>query len=767
MSKIIVKNTASIILIIYVLLFMVFKKPYEEWDRVINSDGKGYYGYLTAIFIYHDLDYKFIESYEKEYYPSDRSVFKDFRYSFKGETVNKYFPGLAILWLPFFLLAHFLSYLLGFPTDGYSIIYQYSIALATLFYLWLGLKFLQKLLIRFSAKDTTASFITFTIAFGTNIIYYAIVEPSMAHIYSFALITGFIYFSLRAIEENRTKWYLLATLCYGLTIIIRPTNGIFIFIIPFLAGSAAKFTEFINRFINNSKSLFYSLLTFTLILLIPSLIWYTQTGYFFVYSYGKEGFDFLHPHFFQILFSYNKGWFIYTPIAFVSLFGFADLFKENKFKFTILALLLIIHIYITSCWWVWDYTSKFSQRVFIDFYAIVGILLFYLLKLVEWKPILRKLLTLFIVLMIGMNLFQFYQQSKWVFPFGHITKEIYWDSFFRLTPRAKVYIPEEDIVETRTIEHNFESLKNWNNEDKIVDIDGNRVIKIDSANIYSVEFRDWFVPYFSTSNRIIKVSADILSDLKKSKSVLIIEFQAGNITYSYNPFYPGAYNIKDKWTHVEFAIYTPEPITNEDFVKVFFFDASKKETLYIDNLRIEFLSIKEGAEHLDGIDTPESEIIGIATYENDMESARGWGNYKTVTNTKAHLGKKSSRVDNESPYSISFEKDIKEFNNLNQLYIVVHAYVFSESIPANPRLIISFSADGKMKEYKAFFFRDKIEPGHWSPVEYILPAPRPLSKYEKVKVYIWNPTQDEEIFIDDMKIEFISIKNEIIDENGK
>jgi hypothetical protein len=758
MSKIIVKNTASIILIIYVLLFMVFKKPYEEWDRVINSDGKGYYGYLTAIFIYHDLDYKFIESYEKEYYPSDRSVFKDFRYSFKGETVNKYFPGLAILWLPFFILAHFLSYLLGFPTDGYSIIYQYSIALATLFYLWIGLKFLQKLLIRFSAKDTTASFITFTIAFGTNIIYYAIVEPSMAHIYSFALITGFIYFSIRAIEEDRTKWYLLATLCYGLTIIIRPTNGIFIFIIPFLAGSAAKFTGFINRFINNSKSLFYSLLTFTLILLIPPLIWHTQTGYFFVYTYGAEGFDFLHPHFFEILFSYNKGWFIYTPIAFVSLFGFAGLFKENKFKSTVLALLLIIHIYITSCWWVWDYTSKFSQRVFIDFYAIVGILLFYLFKLVEWKPILRKLLTLIIVLMIGMNLFQFYQHSKWVFPFGHITKEIYWDSFFRIVPRAKVYIPEEEIAGIKTVEHNFETQKGWNNEDKIVDLNGNKVIRIDSANIYSVEFREWFVPYFSTSNRIIKVSADILSDLKKSESVLIVEFQAGNITYSYNPFYPGAYNIKDKWTHVEFAIYTPEPITNEDFVKVFFFDGSGKEKLYVDNLKIEFISMKEQAELLDGIDKPEMKFKKIVTFGNNLEKDIGWKNYKSVCNEKAHSGRKSSKVGGSSPYSISFEKELQDFYDVEKLYIAVHAYIYSDIILTNPRIIVSFLSDGKLKEYKAFFFSDKVVPEQWTLVEYVLPVPQPVSQFEIMKVYIWNPAQNEVIFADDIKIDFFSLK---------
>jgi len=761
MTKIIVKNTISIILIIYVLLFIVLKKPYEEWDRVINSDGKGYYGYLPALFIYHDLDYKFIESYESKYYPSDRSVFKDYRYAFKGETVNKYFPGLAILWLPFFLLAHFLSFLLGFPTDGYSIIYQYSIAFATLFYLSLGLKFLQKLLVGMGAKNTLASFILFTVALGTNIVYYAIVEPSMSHIYSFALITGFIYFSLRAIEDARTKWYLLAILCYGLAIIIRPTNGIFIFIIPFLAGSAERFGAFVRQFLNDSKSFFYTLLVFTIIILIPPLIWYVQSGYFFVYSYGDEGFDFLNPHIYQILFSYNKGWFIYTPIAFLSMFGFAGIIKENKFKFAVLILLLAIHIYITSCWWIWHYSSKFSQRVFIDFYAIIAILLLYLFKLIEWKFLFKKILIGIIGLMIGFNLFQFYQQSKWIFPFGYITKNIYWDSFFRLIPVAKVYIPEEDIAETQTVKYNFEIIKNWNNEDKIVNLNGNKVIKIDSANIYSVEFRDHFTPYFSTANRIIRVSADVLSDQKNSGGVLVVEFQSGYITYSYNPFYLASYNKKDKWTKVEFAIYAPDQITENDYVKVFFFNPLKSETLYIDNLKVDFISIKEGTIPIDGIGLPESEINRIAVYENDMESAKGWENYKTASDEKSHSGKRSSRIDANSAYSITFEKELKGFYTEKYLYIVVDAYIFSDSIVRKSRFVVNFIKGGKVKDYKAFFFGDKIKSGKWSLVEYFFAVPQPVSDFDKIKVYIWNPTKNETIFADDMEIEFLSLKKKL------
>ena len=48
--KQVLKFTPEFILVCYILLFLFFKHPGETWDRSINSDGKGYYAYLPAIF---------------------------------------------------------------------------------------------------------------------------------------------------------------------------------------------------------------------------------------------------------------------------------------------------------------------------------------------------------------------------------------------------------------------------------------------------------------------------------------------------------------------------------------------------------------------------------------------------------------------------------------------------------------------------------------------------------------------------------------------
>ena len=81
------KYTPGFILLMYIFFFLVLRHPAQNWDRVINSDGKGYYAYLPAIFIYNDLNFRFVEFYENKYYPPDRSVFKEFRVDVKGKTV--------------------------------------------------------------------------------------------------------------------------------------------------------------------------------------------------------------------------------------------------------------------------------------------------------------------------------------------------------------------------------------------------------------------------------------------------------------------------------------------------------------------------------------------------------------------------------------------------------------------------------------------------------------------------------------------------------
>ncbi len=603
------RYTPEILLFIYILLFLNFRHPSDNWDRIINSDGKGYYGYLTALFIYHDLDYKFIESYESKYYPSNRSVFKDYRVTIDGKIVNKCFPGIAILWLPFFLLAHFLSYLFGYPADGYSIIYQYSIAIAALFYFWLACKILMRFLIRLGAADKLASFITILIALGTNLAFFTIIESSMSHVYSFFLITAFIYAVFRFFESGNSRWVVPGALLLAMIILVRPTNGLVILLVPAMASKSHPFSlpgmlkrPYLGR------NLVYGILLMAFLFSLPMLMWHHQADRWLVYSYGSESFQFTEPHFFSILFSYNRGWFVYTPIAFISLAGFIGIWKKDRSRFFWIAGFLLLFIYLLSSWWMWYYASKCGQRAFIDIYVLIAILLFYFYEIIHNRKFVNLLSAIF-VLLTALNILQLYQHARFVFPAQYITRQIYWDSFFSLYPKARVFLPANSVLAEKSYFNNMEKDLGWINYNTVRNVkaySGMKSSYIDHERQYSVGFAQNPEPAFSTHNRIVRVSAVVFPVSVKPLSSLVIDFQTEGKSICYNSFYFMNNTRVNHWTQLEFAVYVPENLPKNAIVKVYFYHNPGSGDLYIDDIKVDFLSLRDDNEtrHIEGISVP-------------------------------------------------------------------------------------------------------------------------------------------------------------------
>ena len=599
LMRILCRYMPELILLVYIGLFVGFKQPAQKWDRVINSDGKGYYAYLPAIFIYQDLDYCFVETYESDYYPSDRSVFKEFRLDHNGQTVNKYFAGLAILWLPFFLLAHIITLLAGMPADGYSIIYQYTIAVATLFYLWAGCRALFSVLIRFGASQALSSFILLAITLGTNMVFYAIIEPSMSHIYSFSLITLYILSLLNYFATKERRWFLMFTAVFGLIVITRPTNVLVILLLPFMAGSIQTLKDGIKHIWKNKPWFLWSISIFILIIALQPLLYYFQSGQLWIYSYGEEQLEFINPKILNILFSFNRGWFIYTPLALFSLTGLIALYRDNKFRFISLIVFFSTSIYLISCWWVFYYASKCGQRVFIDLYPVLAILLIYLFSLVKRKSW-RVLLYILTALLILLNMIQFYQHTKWIFPVATITGSIYWDAFTTIHPKARVYLPEEAVFATLTMSHDMEKKKRWMNEHTLTGnhaYSGNSSSLINDALPYGIGLRIDPLPQFETMNRIVKVTARIWSAGGSGGSSLVLTL-TDTIEFScYRAFYLEPFIRKKRWIPIECAFSLPDHIPENTVMKIYFYHPHNTPSLYIDDLTIDFISLKDRPEY--------------------------------------------------------------------------------------------------------------------------------------------------------------------------
>ena len=117
-----------------------------------------------------------------------------------------------------------------------------------------------------------------------------------------------------------------------------------LFFIPFLAGSPEELKGFFMRLFKDLWFTFKGLILFLIVVSIQLYFWHWQTGEWLVYSYQSESFNFLKPAFMDILFSYRKGLFIYTPVLFLSLFALFIYIKKKKYYFQ-LKFFLRIHTF--------------------------------------------------------------------------------------------------------------------------------------------------------------------------------------------------------------------------------------------------------------------------------------------------------------------------------------------------------------------------------------------------------------------------------------
>lgn len=393
-------------------------------DDVIKWDVKGYYSYLPALFIDHDLSLRFIT-------PENKSLYSGVKYAYvdddKGNHVIKYPMGMAVLYTPFFLAAHALATPLGYKQDGFSDIYQFCIEFSGLFYLLIGFWFLRKLLLQFYSEKMTATTLLF-IFFGTNLLYYSSAEAAMSHAYTFSLFSVFLYYVFEFYKEIRLRNVILLALCFGLIVLIRPLN-VFL-IMPLLLFKMNSVYDLKTRFlffIKNYKYILVFALIVTLVLL-PQLIYYKHvTGNWLVFSYGKERFYFTQLHQLDALLGFRKGWLIYTPVMLFALIGVWYMRKQTVNGFTISILILVpLYFYLVSSWWCWWYGGSFGLRAMIDVYPLLALplaALFY--KLNQYDIYKRRLAYVVLGLLLFLNLFQTVQYKYNIIDYDGMTFKSY------------------------------------------------------------------------------------------------------------------------------------------------------------------------------------------------------------------------------------------------------------------------------------------------------------------------------------------------------
>lgn len=366
--------------------------------------------YLPALFIYQDLDGLSFFPDIIENYLNTTSYYQALPVE-NGNMLIKYPIGLSIFYLPFFLLGHLFAFLLGFPMDGYSAPYQVAIGFSSVVYSILALKILRKHLLTWFS-DKAVGFSLILLALGTNYLQYVSIDGAMPHAYLFFLYSLILHFTIKWHEAYRPSHAILLGVLIGWAVVSRPTD-LLVILIPLLWGMERmnELSEQVQRFLKKWKHLVLAILGGMSIIALQLLYWKGIGGQWINNQY-EEHFQWLSPNTWKILFSWEKGWLVYTPLVGLILLGFIPLYKHQKQLFFPLFVFFLINLYVLSAWSSWKYAGSYSCRAYVQSYAV---LIFPLAAMFEWILIQRKraiILGVIIPMLIGLNLFQIWQYNQ-------------------------------------------------------------------------------------------------------------------------------------------------------------------------------------------------------------------------------------------------------------------------------------------------------------------------------------------------------------------
>lgn len=405
--------------------FTAYRIQRHSPKQILSSDGVGYYSYLPALFIYHSPDYAFLRDYRRDYQP----VHEFIREAGTGQ-VNQYFAGEALLALPFFGLASVYVSLTNGLADGFSPPYQWAFMCAALFYFACSLLLLRKVLLRFVHSQTTVNLLLVLLVWGTNLINYAAKEFSYSHLFSFFTFSALFYAALRLSETLQVKHLYTLVAAAALIALIRPSNLVVLCCLPFFMRQSPF--PLIRKV--PLAHLAGSTFTGILLLSIQPALWYWQTGNWLVDAYTTASFDFLHPHIYLVLFSFEKGWWLYTPLALVAISGIIPLFTQRMYGRWGVLVFLLSNIWIISSWSHWHYGPTFGQRPFVESYTLLVVLAgigYSSISNIIWKRVTGGVALLLALL----NVIQFAQYHTNILHPRYMNRELYGRIFLKLGER--------------------------------------------------------------------------------------------------------------------------------------------------------------------------------------------------------------------------------------------------------------------------------------------------------------------------------------------
>ncbi len=370
----------------FIGLILLFRPVIHGVDPV------GYYSWLRSAVIDHDLDVAnefahYVEvtpgfAYWKSTMPTAYE-----RKTPTGYQHNQWSVGPAMLWLPLYSVAHGLvsvAHALGvpIPPDGYSWPYVLAAALSSTLYGLFAVLLIYRLG-RNHFSEFTSTLAALVIWFATPLVFYMYSSPLMSHATdAFANALCLTAFA-RTRQGASPKEYLVLGLAIGLATWVRTQN-----IALFVATAVLIASEWLTREkLPGLSARSYALTAIRnitalaagagLLILPLSLFRRVVFGAWIVNAYllptDAECLKWTAPHLLEVLFSTNRGVFLWMPVSTLALVGLWQFRKMEPRLALFAALMLAQNLYVTGNWCAWSGGSSFGPRLWCNMVAPLGL----------------------------------------------------------------------------------------------------------------------------------------------------------------------------------------------------------------------------------------------------------------------------------------------------------------------------------------------------------------------------------------------------------
>ena len=601
--------TYSLTILLICISFISIFRMNNVSETEISWDVLGYYMHLPATFIYDDPlmeNREWLEKINEEKHLS--GTLYQISSNDEGEPIYFFLMGMAFFLLPFFFLGHFSAWVFHYPMDGFSLPYQYALVIGGIIYTIIGLIFLRKILRHYFSDKLTALLI-FLLVFGTNYSHHLTLKNLETINILFLLMTIIIWNTIKWHQNFKTKNLVIIGASITLMSLVKPSEIMVVFI-PLLWGVFSKETFFQKiKIIKQHKKSFFIAIIICILIGIPQMsYWLIRTGHLFYDSYKNPGvgLDILSPHFLKSMFSFQKGWFIYTPIMIFGVLGFYHLFKKNKEIAAGLSVYFVIAFYIIISWSEWWYGAGFSNRPLIMTYPILAITMGYFFQNINQKNnLIKGTITVLILFFVFLNQFQWWQLRNGILEPYRTTKEYYFATFLstNATPKDKEkLLVYRDFGENYTFSNRekYEKVVSYNKEmeveenELILETPFTKELNLDKNKEYQ-EFYNIKYNKLTDQDHLwvtAKMQIRFPKNYRSKLPCLVFSMERKEGAYGYYAPYITLDSTGGDWQKYSIDFLTPNIRNRNDKLKVFFWNRGKS-SLELKNIEITIFEKKK------------------------------------------------------------------------------------------------------------------------------------------------------------------------------